>query len=64
MFGKTKLYIMESLNKERGMGMEYGGQGTKIMILLKDNMRKITKMAMEYIHGLMGQFIKAHSKMI
>lgn len=49
---------------ERGMGKACGDQAKQILILIKDNINKIIKMAMEYTNGQMEQLTKVILKMI
>lgn len=63
-FGKPEPFIRENSEMERGMVMEFGGQGRIIMTYTKESMHRIIRMGMVFINGPMEQSIKVLLKMI
>lgn len=57
--GKVELIIMDNLNMENEMGMEYGNPVAKNMILIKVTILMIKSMEKVYTDGLMGLFTMA-----
>jgi hypothetical protein len=58
--GKVKQCTVDSLEKGKDMGREFGNREIKYLILLKDNTSMIIKMVMGYIDGVMVQFSRVH----